>query len=69
MINIVFVSDSSKHFQTAIDEYKKRLDIKLFQIKPTKHTNSQKVIEKDTENINKFLEKRKDDFNILLSLS
>ena len=70
MYQIVYISDSNKHFQQAIDEYIKRFwkNLKLVKLKPTKNGTSKQIIEKDTENVNKFLEKTKNSYNILLSL-
>jgi len=70
MINIIYIADSSKHFEQAIKEYEKRLskNIKLVKIKPTKNWEKNQIIQKDTENINKFLKKQKDSFNIMMSL-
>ena len=71
MIKIIYISDSNKHFQIAIDEYIKRFwkTIILERVKPTKNWTIQQIIKKDTENINKFLSKQKNSFNILLSLN
>ncbi len=71
MITIIYISDSSKHFQSAIDEYKKRFWklVILQQIKPSKKGSKEQIIQEDTQNINKILEKKKDNFNIMMSLS
>lgn len=70
MLQIIYISDSNKHFEQAIKEYEKRLskDIKFIRIKPSKNRDSKIVIKNDTENINKILQKQKDSFNIMLSL-
>jgi 23S rRNA pseudoU1915 N3-methylase RlmH len=70
MISIYYIADSSKHFETAIKEYEKRLqkDIKITKIKPTKNGTQSQIIQKDTENINKLLKKQTNTFNIMLSL-
>jgi len=70
MIKIIYISDSSKHFQTAIDEYKKRFWklVVLQQVKPSKKGSSNQIIQEDTQNINKILQKYKNDFNIMMSL-
>ena len=69
MIKIYIIADSFKHFQSAIDEYTKRLGKKLeiIKIKPSKNGAPSQIIEKDTQNIKKYLDKS-DSFNILLSL-
>ncbi len=70
MIRIIYIADSSKHFDEAIKEYLKRLNkVELVKIKPTKLWNKSQIIQKDTENINKRLEKFSEDFNVLLSLN
>jgi len=70
MIKIYIIWDSFKHFENAIKEYEKRLskEIKIFKIKPHKNWNREQIIEKDTEKINKLLQKEKNSYNILLSL-
>jgi len=69
MIKIYIIADSFKHFQSAIDEYTKRLGKKLeiIKIKPSKNGTPSQIIEKDTQNIKKYLDKS-NSFNILLSL-
>jgi len=71
MIQVIYISDSNKHFEQAIKEYEKRLSkkIKFLRLKPNKNWTSKQIIEKDTENINKILKKQKNSFNIVLSLS
>ena len=68
MIKILCISDSDKHFDSAIQEYKNRLtkNIEIRNIKPSKNGSKQQIINQDTENINKQL--KKDDINIMLSL-
>jgi len=70
MISIIYVADSSKHFDPAIKEYEKRLSkkIKLIKLKPNKNWDKRQIISKDTENVNKILKKEKDSFNVMLSL-
>ena len=70
MFQIIYIADSSKHFEQAIKEYEKRLSnkIKLIKLKPNKNGNTKTIIQKDTENINKFLSKQKNTYNIMLSL-
>jgi len=71
MLQIIYISDSNKHFEQAIKEYEKRLskDIKFIRVKPTKNKDNKSIIKNDTENINKILQKQKDSFNIMLSLN
>ena len=70
MFQIIYIADSSKHFEQAIKEYEKRLSnkIKFVKLKPNKNGDPKTIIQKDTENINKFLSKQKDTYNIMLSL-
>ena len=60
MINILAISDSDKHFWSAIQEYEKRLWklINIQNIKPYKWENSDFVVKKDTENIIEILTKK-----------
>ena len=71
MIKIYIVWDSFKHFESAIKEYEKRLwkQISIIKVKPSKKWTTAQIIEKDTENINKLLNKEKNSYNILLSLN
>jgi 23S rRNA (pseudouridine1915-N3)-methyltransferase len=58
---IVFaVSDSDKHFESAIKEYEKRLwkSLKIENIKPTRNGTIQQIIKKDTENILNVISKK-----------
>ncbi len=60
MHTILAISDSDKHFKTAIDEYSKRLGnwLKIHDLKPFKDSNTKLVIQKDTETIKNTLEKK-----------
>ncbi|MBQ9554340.1 hypothetical protein IJU97_05365 [bacterium] len=60
MFVILAISDSDKHFSSAIQEYEKRLgkDVKLENLKPYKGDNQQVVIEKETKSIVEVLEKK-----------
>ncbi len=60
MHTILAISDSDKHFKTAIDEYSKRLWkwLKIHDLKPFKDSNPDLVIQKDTETIKDILEKK-----------
>jgi len=61
MIKIYIFADSYKIYEKAILEYEKRLwrDLKIEKLKPFKNTNSDLVIEKETEILKKLLEKTK----------
>ena len=68
MIKIYIFADSYKIYEKAILEYEKRLwkELKIEKLKPFKNTNSELVIEKETEALKKILEKNKG-FKIILS--
>jgi len=53
MYFIVSVTDSDKHFDSAIMEYQKRLwkNLNILNIKPTKNWTPQQIILQDTKNI------------------
>jgi len=70
MIQIIYISDSNKHFEQAIKEYEKRVSkkVKFLKLKPNKNWEAKQIIAKDTENVNKILNKQKDSFNIMMSL-
>ena len=57
---ILNISDSDKHFSSAIEEYQKRLwkDVIFNTLKPFKDDNHQLVIQKETELIIKTVEKK-----------
>jgi len=59
MYTILSISDSDKHFSSAILEYQKRLwkDLKIQNIKPTKHWTQTQIIKQDTANITNILKK------------
>lgn len=59
-LKIIAVSDSDKHFSTAIQEYIKRMWKKLSieHIRPVKYGNVQKIIEKETDTIVQKLQKQ-----------
>lgn len=70
IIHILSVSDSDKHFQSAVQEYCKRLwnTVRLDNIKPSKNGSNLQIIQKDTENMIGVLSKKYSDFyKILLS--
>jgi len=68
MIKIYIFADSFKIYEKAILEYEKRLwkNLKIEKLKPFKNNNSSLVIEKETEILQKILEKTKW-FKIILS--
>ena len=57
---ILNISDSDKHFSSAIEEYQKRLwkDVVFDTLKPFKDDNHQLVIQKETESVIKTIEKK-----------
>ena len=57
---ILSISDSDKHFDTAINEYVKRLwkNLKIENVKPTRNGNVEQIIKKDTQNIIDIIIKR-----------
>lgn len=70
MYNILSISDSDKHRNSAIQEYEKRLGklVNIENIKPSKNWTHQQIIQKDTENIVQILEKRYNQYyKILMS--
>jgi 23S rRNA pseudoU1915 N3-methylase RlmH len=52
-IKVICISDSDKHFSSAIDEYCKRLgkDVEILSIKPEKNGSRDQIIKKETEKI------------------
>jgi len=52
-VKIISVSDSDKHFQSAIEEYTKRLgkNIEIITIKPEKNGTPKQIISKETDKI------------------
>ena len=73
MFRILSISDSDKHFASAIAEYKKRLgkSLEMLDIKPVKHGTHTQIIEAETskiiEKIQKEQKKRNSRKYILLS--
>ena len=61
MYKIIITSDSNKHIETAISEYVKRLwkSCEIVKLKPVKNGSEKQIIEKETENLIKILEKQK----------
>ena len=65
---IINISDSDKHFSSAIEEYLKRLgkQISFETLKPFKDTNRELIIQKETEQIVKVIEKKYQHFKKFL---
>lgn len=71
-IEIVCISDSDKHFATAVAEYMKRLgkSVEIHDLKPYRHDNPAFVIVKETSQIKEILQKKFSQYyKILLSKS
>ena len=68
MIKIYIFADSYKIYETAIKEYEKRLakGLQIIKLKPFKNTNWELVISKETEQLEKVLQKEKG-YKIILS--
>ena len=68
MYKIIITSDSNKHFESAIKEYEKRLwkGLEIIKLKPVKKGSDKQIIENETENLIKILEKQKG-FKIILN--
>ena len=68
MYAILNISDSDKHFSTAIEEYQKRLgkDVIFDTLKPFKDDNHQLVIQKETELVIKTVEKKYQNYKKIL---
>lgn len=60
MFNILAISDSDKHFSTAIQEYQKRLakQLKIQDLKPIRADHPDLIIEKETELIISLIQKK-----------
>lgn len=73
MYTILSLSDSDKHFDSAIAEYTKRLpkDFIIIDLKPSKADHRETAITKDTDLIIDWLAKNKDKYDqfILLSIN
>lgn len=59
-IEIVSISDSDKHFASAITEYVKRLgsDVSLVDLKPVKHGSTEQIIAAETQQFVDYLSKK-----------
>ena len=57
-VNIVCITDSDKHFASAISEYMKRMQniVSIIKIKPIKHGTKKQIIEKESDLLEKALE-------------
>ena len=68
MYKIIIISDSNKHFDSAIKEYEKRLgkNLEIIKIKPIKNGNDIQIIEKETGELIKKI-KRINWFKIILN--
>ena len=60
MFRLIAVTDSDKHFSSAIQEYEKRLwkDFQFVAIKPFKDKNPQLCIQKDTDAVFEYISKK-----------
>lgn len=69
-IKIICISDSDKHFESAILEYKKRFgeQLEIVNIKPQKNWTIDKIIGIETNNILRYL-KKINSYKILLSIN
>lgn len=56
-VTLLIVSDSDKHFSSAVDEYIKRLSksVTILTIKPTKHGSVDQIIASETQSVIKKL--------------
>lgn len=64
-VNLYSISDSDKHFKTACDEYSKRLwkSLKIHDLKPTKHGNTDQIITAETQTI---LDRLKPNYQVIV---
>ncbi len=73
MYTILSLSDSDKHFDSALAEYTKRLpkNLTIINLKPSKADHRETAITKDTDIIIDWLEKNKEKYDqfILLSIN
>jgi 23S rRNA (pseudouridine1915-N3)-methyltransferase len=68
-IKLICISDSDKHFASAVEEYCKRLwkDVEIFSLKPERNGSRDQIIAKETEKIIEKLSTIKDSYTILLA--
>ena len=73
MYTIVSLSDSDKHFDSALAEYAKRLqkNIAIIDLKPSKADKRELALQKDTQTILDRLDRNKDKYDhfVLLSIN
>ena len=71
MYTILSLSDSDKHFDSALAEYTKRLpkNLTIINLKPSKADHRETAIIKDTDIIIDRLEKNKDKYDQFILLS
>ena len=71
MYTILSLSDSDKHFDSAIAEYTKRLpkNLTIINLKPSKADQRETAITKDTDIIIDRLEKNKKNYDDIILLS
>ncbi|MEA3305149.1 MAG: 23S rRNA (pseudouridine(1915)-N(3))-methyltransferase RlmH [Patescibacteria group bacterium] len=70
MITLITFSDNFHHFDTAISEYKKRLgkNFELVQLKPSKKRTPKEIIQDETIQLQKKLEKMKG-YKVVMSVA
>lgn len=71
-IKLICISDSDKHFASAIAEYEKRLgrDLEVITLKPEKNGTREQIVEKETQKVIEKLKAAKgntDEFVIFLA--
>jgi len=61
MIKIIIFADTFKHFANTIEEYHKRLwnEIELIQLKPSKFTQIDKIVDDETNILKEKLKNQK----------
>ena len=71
MYRIICISDSDKHFSSAISEYLKRMwkTCEIQNIKPIKYGSKEQIIEKETALLIEKIEKRKKKWDRIILLS
>lgn len=73
MYTILSLTDSDKHFSSALAEYSKRLprDLTLIDLKPTRADHPEQAKARDTDKLLKRLDKHRDKYDqfILLSIA
>lgn len=71
MYTILSLSDSDKHFDSALAEYTKRLqkNLTIIDLKPNKADNRELAIQRDTDLILDWLSKNKDKYDQFILMS